>query len=82
MESAKYYVTPPRIIPQIDGQLLFSAPHPKNYLPYQYDGDPPAIRQIFRFEKLRMNFYKVDEQFMSGSNPTWTAIKNCVVREK
>jgi hypothetical protein len=82
MESAKYYVTPPGVIPQIDGQLLFSAPHPENYLPYQYDGDPPATRQIFRIEKLRMNFYKVDEQFMSETNPAWTAIKNCVVHEK
>jgi hypothetical protein len=82
MESAKYYVTPPGSIPQVAGQLLLSASHPENFLPYQYDGDPPAIRQIFRIEKLRMNFYKVDEQFMSATNPAWTAIKNCMIREK
>jgi hypothetical protein len=82
MESAKYYVTPPERIPQVQGQLLLSALHPSNFLPYQFDGDPPAIRQMFRTQKLRMNFYKVDEQFMSATNPTWTTIKNCVVREK
>jgi hypothetical protein len=82
MESAKYYVTPPTTIPYVEGQLLMSAPHPENFLPYQYDGDPPAIRQVFRLQKLRMNFYKVDEQFMSETNPTWMAIKSCVVHEK
>jgi len=82
MENAKYYVTPPEKIPQVHGQLLLSALHPSNFLPYQYDGDPPAIRQIFRTQKLRMNFYKVDKQFMSETNPVWMAIKNCVVHEK
>ena len=82
MESAKYYVTPPESIPQVQGQLVLSAPHPENFLPYQYDGDPPAIRQVFRIQKLRMNFYKVDEQFMSETNPAWMAIKSCVVHEK
>ena len=66
---------PSERIPQVPGQLLLSALHPSNFLPYQYDGDPPAIRQIFRIQKLRMNFYKVDEQFMSETNPTWMAIK-------
>jgi hypothetical protein len=82
MESAKYYVTPPTNIPQVEGQLLMSALHPENFLPYQYDGDPPAIRQFFRIRKLRMNFYKVEEQFMSETNPAWMSIKNCVVHEK
>jgi hypothetical protein len=82
MESAKYYVTPPESIPQVQGQLLLSVPHPENFLPYQYDGDPPAIRQVFRIQKLRMNFYEVDEQFMSETNPAWMAIKSCVVHEK
>ena len=82
MESAKYYVTPPENIPQVQGQLLLSAPHPENFLPYQYDGDTPAIRRIFQLQKLRMNFYKVDQQFMSQTNPTWMAIKNCITNEK
>jgi hypothetical protein len=82
MESAKYYVTPPESIPQVPGQLLLSAPHPENFLPYQFDGDTPATRHIFQLQKLRMNFYKVDKQFMSGSNPAWIAIKDCVTHEK
>ncbi|HEX6271323.1 MAG TPA: hypothetical protein VFZ43_13885, partial [Anaerolineales bacterium] len=82
IESAKFYVTPPELIPQVQGQLLLSASHPANFLPYQYEGDPPAVRQIYSTLKLRMNFYKVDEEFMSENNPDWMAIKNCVVREK
>jgi hypothetical protein len=82
MESAKYYVTPPESIPQVQGQLLLSALHPENFLPYQYDGDSPPTRKVFQQLLLRMNFYKVDEQFMSETNPAWMAIKNCVVREK
>lgn len=82
MESAKYYVTPPERIPQVQGQLLLSALHPSNFLPYQYDGDPPVIRRLFRIQKLRMNFYKANEPFMSETNPAWIAIKNCVVHEK
>jgi len=82
MESAKYYVTPPDSIPQVQGQLLLSAPHPENFLPYQFDGDTPAIRRIFQLQKLRMNFYKADKQLMSQTNPIWTAIKNCVTNEK
>jgi len=82
MESAKYYVTPPSVIPNVEGQLLMSAPHPENFLPYQYDGDPPAIRQTFGQLQLRMKFYKVDEGFMSATNPAWIEIKNCMIREK
>lgn len=82
MENAKYYVTPPEAVPHVQGELLLSVPHPLNFLPYQYDGDPPAIRQIFRKLKLRMNFYKVDQQFMSEANPAWSEIKNCMVHER
>jgi hypothetical protein len=81
IENAKFYVFPPESIPQVKGQLLLSAPHPANFLPYQYEGDPPAVRQVYRILKLRMKFYKVDEGFMSETNPDWVAIKNCVVRE-
>ncbi len=82
IENAKYYVDPPEMIPHMQGQLLLSAQHPSNFLPYQYDGDPPATRQIFQMLKLRMNFYRVDKQFMSETNPEWIAIKNCVTHEK
>jgi hypothetical protein len=29
-----------------------------------------------------MNFYKVDEAFISDQNPAWSEIENCVVHEK
>jgi hypothetical protein len=82
IENAKYYVTPPEIVPHIPGQLLLSAQHPSTFRPYQYDGDPPAIRQTFDLLQLKMNFYKVDEHFMSDTNADWVAIKNCMIREK
>jgi hypothetical protein len=81
MENAKYYVTPPEVVPQVQGALLLSAPHPLNFLPYQYDGYPPATRQVFRTQGLKMNFYKVDEAIMSDENPAWAEIKNCTVHE-
>jgi hypothetical protein len=82
IENAKFYIAPPERIPQVKGQLLLSAPHPTNYLPYLYEGDPPDFRQAYRTLKLRMNFYKADEEFMSGTNPDWTTMDNCVAGEK
>jgi hypothetical protein len=82
IENAKYFVNPAETIPEVDGYLILSAPHPVNFLPYQYDGDPPATRQIFHIQKLRMNFYKVNEEFMSETNPAWMDIKNCMIQEK
>jgi hypothetical protein len=82
MENAKYYVDPPEEVPHVQGQLLMSAQHPSNFRPYQYDGDPPSTRRAFDNLKLQMNFYKVDRQFMSETNPDWSAIKNCMIEEK
>ena len=82
MENAKYYVSPPEVVSQVQGELLLSAPHPLNFLPYQYDGYPPAMRQIFRTQGLKMNFYKVDEAIISDKNSAWSEIKNCMVHER
>jgi hypothetical protein len=82
IEHAKFYVAPPKELPQVQGELLLSALHPTNYLPYLYEGDPPNFRQAYRTLKLRMNFYKADEGFMSETNPEWMAIENCVVPEE
>jgi hypothetical protein len=82
IQNAKFYVFPPERIPQVKGKLLLSAPHPAGFLPYQYEGDPPWVRQTYSILNLHMNFYKVDEEFMSENNPDWTSIKNCVVRER
>lgn len=82
IQNAKFYLTPPEEIPEVKGQLLLSAPHPATYLPYRYEGDTPALRQVYRTLSLRMNFYKADEQFMSETNPAWTTIKSCVATEE
>ena len=82
IENAKFYVAPPERIPQVQGQLLLSAPHPTNFQPYLYEGDPPDFRQAYRTLKLQMNFYKADDEFMSETNPEWMAIENCVVPEE
>ena len=81
IENVKYFVTPPEVNPPVQGELLLSALHPINFLPYQYEGYTYQHRQRFRELKLEMRFYKVDSQFISESNPAWTAIKSCVVRE-
>jgi hypothetical protein len=82
MENAKYYVDPPREHPHVQGQLLMSAPHPSNFRPYQYDGDPPATRRAFDILKLQMNFLMVDQKFMSDADSNWKTIKNCMIEEK
>jgi hypothetical protein len=79
IENTKFYVAPPERIPQVKGQLLLSAPHPTNFQPYLYEGDPPDFRQQYRRLRLQMNFYEADKEFMSESNPEWTSIENCVV---
>ncbi|HEY9526292.1 MAG TPA: hypothetical protein VIR02_04360 [Anaerolineales bacterium] len=81
IENTKFYVAPPERIPQVKGLLLLSAPHPSNFQPYLYEGDPPDFREEYRKLQLQMNFYKADKEFMSKSNPEWTSIENCVVHE-
>jgi hypothetical protein len=81
MENAKYFLAAPQNDPGIKGTVLLSHPHPINFWPYQYEGYPPQQRQQFRNTDLRMVFYKVDDDFMSESNPVWADIKSCVVKE-
>ena len=81
IENTKFYVAPPERIPQVKGQLLLSAPHPTNYLPYLYEGDPPDFRQAYQTLKLKMSFYKADQDFLSETNPEGPAIENCEVHE-
>ncbi len=82
IEHTKFYVAPPEEFPHVEGQLLLSAPHPINYQPYLYEGDPPDFRQAYRDLGLRMNFYRADEEFMSETNPAWTRIESCVTAEE
>ena len=82
IEHTKFYVAPPEELPPVEGQLLLSALHPTNYQPYLYEGDSPDFRKAYRNLKLRMNFYKADEEFMSEINPAWTTIESCVAAEE
>jgi hypothetical protein len=81
IENAKFYVAPPERIPKVPGELLLSASHPTNYQPYLYEGDPPEFRQIYRTLRLRINFYELDEQFMTESNADWKSLKSCITNE-
>lgn len=81
IENVKYFVTPPEQNPLVQGQLLFSAPHPVNFLPYQYEGYTYEERERLRELKIEMKFYKADNEFMTDTNSVWKTIKNCVVRE-
>ena len=80
IENVKYFLTPPETIPQIKGELLRSAFHPVNFLPYQYEGYTPDQRQGFRRQEIRMEFYQVGNAF--EANPLQSSIKNCMVNEK
>lgn len=82
IENVKRFEIPPEPNPIIQGKLLFSAPHPDNFTPYQYEGYTPEQRQIFRELKPEMRFYKADNGFMSETNPVWTEMKNCFVGEQ
>lgn len=80
-EYVKRFEVPPEPNPPIDGQLLLSAPHPDNFLPYQYEGYTYEQRQYLRELKPEMRFYKADAKFMSDSNPIWKTMKSCLVGE-
>lgn len=82
MENTKFYVAPPEKVPQVEGRLLLSAPHPTNYLPYLYEGDTPEDRRAYRALKLEMSFYQLSQEFMSESNPTWVTLKSCLTAGK
>ncbi|HET6823971.1 MAG TPA: hypothetical protein VFH34_15075 [Anaerolineales bacterium] len=82
VEHTKFYVAPPEEVPHVEGQLLLSALHPTNYQPYLYEGDSPDFRKAYRNLKLRMSFYKANQEFMSETNPAWTRIESCVTAEE
>jgi hypothetical protein len=81
IEFAKHFAVPPEPNPPVQGQLLLSAPHPDNFLPYQYEGYTYGERQKLRELQIEMRFYKVNDEFILDSNPIWKTMKNCVVNE-
>ena len=82
IENVKRFEVPPEPNPVIQGKLLLSAPHPDNFLPYQYEGYTPEQRQTLRQLQPEMRFYKAGDEFMSETNPVWTEMKNCFVGEQ
>ncbi|MCC6500020.1 MAG: hypothetical protein IT313_07100 [Anaerolineales bacterium] len=73
----KRFEVPPEPNPPLTGQILLSAPHPDNFLPYQYEGYTDAQRQYLRELNPKMQFYKAADAFMSDLNPVWRTMKNC-----
>jgi hypothetical protein len=69
-----YIYTWPQSIPDVQGDLLMQAPHPVNFLPYQYDGYTPMERQAIRTEKIEMVFYKIDNSYLASHKKD---IENC-----
>jgi hypothetical protein len=74
-----YIYTWPQSIPSVQGDLLMQAPHPVNFLPYQYDGFTPAERQAIRAEKIEMYFYKIDNSYLTSHKKD---IENCYQVQK
>ena len=62
MQNAKYFLAAPETALTVPGQTLLVAPHPVNFLPYQYEGYTPEQRQAFRNARLRMVFYELDPE--------------------
>ncbi len=81
-EFVKHFEAPPEPNPPIASQVILSAPHPDTFLPYQYEGYPPAQRQTMRELQIEMRLYRVDESFMNDANPLWQSVKSCVVKEE
>jgi len=77
LEYVKHFEVPPESNPRVEGQLLLAAPHPDNFLPYQYEGYTFDQRKVFDELKPEMRLYKAEPSFMSEANPAWTAMKNC-----
>ena len=61
-------------VPVVQGDVLMSAPHPINFLPYQFDGYSPQERQAIRQESFEMVLYKPDASYLAMFN---NEIENC-----
>ena len=74
-----YIYTWPQSIPPLQDDLLMQAPHPVNFLPYQYDGYTPVERQAIRTQKIEMVFYKIDNSYLTSHKKD---IENCYQVQK
>ncbi len=81
-EYIKRFEVPPGPDPAIEGEVLLSALHPDNFLPYQYEGYTPQERTTLRDMQIEMRLYRAAESFMNDANPVWKIMRSCVVREE
>jgi hypothetical protein len=58
--NTKFFYPLPEPVPRFEGEQLISVPHPMNYVPYQYEGNSPENRRVFREQKIKMELYQVD----------------------
>lgn len=74
-----YIYTWPQPVPPVQGVILMRAPHPINFLLYQYDGYTPEERSAIRKEKFDMTFYKPDANSLASLR---NEIENCYQANK
>ncbi|GAB4501156.1 MAG: hypothetical protein Fur0035_06970 [Anaerolineales bacterium] len=73
--NVKYIYPSPETLPDIQGDLLMSDPHPMNFIPYLYEGYTPQQRQNFLDKRVMMYLYTIKP----GSLPkTEVPILSCV----
>jgi hypothetical protein len=69
-----YIYTWPQSVPPVQGDVLLNAPHPINFLHYQYDGYTPAERQAIRAEYFEMVLFEIDANDLESFK---NEIENC-----
>jgi hypothetical protein len=60
VNAERFYPSPPVVQLPPDYALLAAAPHPLQFLPYQYEGADPGQRAVLRSSDLRMRLLVVD----------------------
>lgn len=80
MQNAKFFLVAPETTLVIPGEILLSASHPINFLPYQYEGYTPEQQQAFRNAQLRMVFYKLDPELVERDDLKKMGIQSCLTK--
>jgi len=60
VNAERFYPSPPVVQLPPEYALLAAAPHPLQFLPYQYEGSDPSQREALRSSDLRMRLLVVD----------------------
>jgi hypothetical protein len=82
IENVKYIFPLPESVPDIEGNLLKSAPHPINYYPYQYEGFSLNERTVFRSHVVTMKIIRVGKDIQVQLGAGWSSIRDCFIMEK